>query len=324
MFGLNLTLFQKIEIAFILVVLGIAGVFLTLAFKPEHDMHVNVFNLPTRHHPLMSNLPVSATNPIDPKKDETVTVFGSQDGTLEITQFPNDPTQHPRFLWKPDVRHLDVKYMYYRDPFAAVDAIKDPFRHALAYATYNTVFKKSLGLLNSAAMGDDQKPKEAAAREAMLNQIKNTDNMANDGTFETKLLAEVMKALATYNAKPGDPSKDSAKANAAIKVLEAVSEYQGKVQSTKDGFIDKYMDTMDKMLSSDQKQKLIDAYKAYLASTQPSTQRGNGGRRAAAAPPAPARNGAGATTIPGRGNVTTNRGNRGAASRGAATVPAGG
>ncbi len=77
MFGIQLTLFQKLEVAFICIVLGVAG-FLgyKYLFQADFDRTIASFNLPIRHHPVMDTdgrgrqLQVTATNPADPKKDE--------------------------------------------------------------------------------------------------------------------------------------------------------------------------------------------------------------------------------------------------------------
>ena len=285
MFGINLTTMQKVEVAFIFVILGCAGFFIFQNTRPTFDHTVKTYPLTTRQHPVNDNpthdARVTATNPRDPKKDESVIVFSCADGKLEISQYPNDPTRHPALKWFPEKRQPGLVYQYYQDPLAPVDAINDPFRQALAYATYNKYYGgKALGLLNSTAMSEAQKPQEAEARKQMDNEISLIDAENDSGTYHPELMDQVMKALDIYNARTGDPERDTAKADLAHKVLQAVAVYEKRKQADKDQAIDRYMAAIDKLLTADQKQKLIDAYRA---ATHPAARGTPAGRRGAAA-----------------------------------------
>jgi hypothetical protein len=281
MFGINLTTMQKVEVALILIILGCAGFFVFRNFQPTFDHTVKTYPLATRQHPVNDNpghtARVGTTNPRDPKKDESVIEFACADGRLDISTFPNDPMRHMTFTWFPEKRQPGLVYQYYQDPMAPVDGIKDPFRQALARATYSKVhLGRTLGLLGSAAMSEAQLPQEAAARKQMDSEISVINADCDSGTFHPELMDQIVKALAAYDAKPGDPEKDTVKAVLAHKVLRAVADYRNRELSEKDQAIDAYMAAIDKLLTADQKQKVIDASKA---STRPAVRGAPASRR---------------------------------------------
>jgi len=236
------------------------------------DLTVNVFELPVRHQGVDDRARVSETNPIDPVKDERVIVFGCADGQLEISRTPNDPNRPMSLRWIPDPRHPDVPFLYYRDPLARVGLITDPFRRALAFATYNTVFRRSLGLLGKVGFTAEQAAKELALRQAMNAQIKEIDTSTGAGTFHPEMLAELSKVLDALLTQAGDPSTDKDKAQKARDVL-AVASKIGETQNYAKGqHIDAYMDAVEKLLTAEQKQALVKAYSEYVASTRPATR----------------------------------------------------
>jgi hypothetical protein len=312
MFGIELSLVQKLEIAFVCVVLGISGVFIFKSTQVPFDNAINAFTL-HRVHPGLDKdnqqrtAPVTATNPKDPKRDETVVVIAVSDGKLEITKYPNDPSKHLLLVWKPDRRQPGRVYQYYKDPMLRIDRFSDSFEHALAFAVYNQVYARNLGLLRNAAMTSEQVPQEAAAREQMNKEIQLVDAAVEGGTFEPSTLEKVARAMDEYDAKPGDTTKDKEKEDLARKLLDSATTYLEMIQGAKDKCIDKYMATMGKLLSAEQKEKFVEGYKSYVASTKPSTTPGR--TRGGALTPgrvttttAPAR---GATTTPARGGAAT-------------------
>jgi hypothetical protein len=319
MFGFQLTLLQKLEIAFVLVVLGVAGVFIFQAFRPEQDKFISV-NTFTKQHPKQDNpnqpLPVTATNPRDEKKDEKILQITTADGRFFISQYPNDPSRHMAFKWEPDTRHPGQEFQYYRSPMAGIDGYSDPFKKAIAFATYKKVYEvpRGLGLLGSAAMTDAQAKQEEEARKLMEAEITNVKSKLEEGTFQPVLLEEVFKAIKAYDATPGDPLKNKAKAKAARLILEAAVKYMAANQDEQDKAIDKYITAMDKLLAEDQKQKVITAYQAYVQRTTP-VNRGRGvpvggtpGGRTGVTPTPGARGTVTPTPTPGRGTATAPRG----------------
>jgi hypothetical protein len=307
MFGVELTTTQKLEAAFICVILGIAGVFIFRSVQPTFDTAINAFTI-HRIHPINDPngvLPVTTTNPRDPKKDETVTMISVADGKMEIITYPNNASKHLSLKWRPELRQPDLKPQYYQNPLAPVDHIKDPFLHALAYATYNQVYVRSLSLLRNAGMTSDQIPQEASARDQMNKEIKIIDAGVDTGTFHEELLDQVAKAMVAYDAKPGSPTDNKVKADLARKLLEAANEYFNAILTEKDKSIDKYMAVMDKLLTADQKQKFIDGYGNYIQSTKPSRGAARGRTGIVTTPP-PARSPAPARgAAPARGTAGT-------------------
>jgi hypothetical protein len=278
MFGIELTLLQKLEIAIVLIVLGVATVFIVKSMQPEKDSSINVSGF-TKQHPVADTpkhtAPVSATNPADPKKDENVLLISIADGRLLISQFPKDPSRHLAFKWEPDTHHPGQAFQYYRNPLNGIDNYSNPFKKALAFATYKKVYEVpgGLGLLGSANMSDTQAQQEKQARSVMDAEIALKQLGVEDGSFQPALLEQVVKALKAYDALPGSPMKDKAKAAAAWALLQAATKYLDANQDEQDKAIDGYVTALDKLLSSDQKQKVVAAYEQYLQ-RNPSAARG--------------------------------------------------
>jgi hypothetical protein len=321
MLGVQLTVTQKLEAALICVILGIAGVFVFRGVQPTFDTAINAFTFP-RVHPVndpSGQLPVTSTNPRDPKKDETVTMISVVDGKMEIVKYPNNSARHLTIKWKPELRYTDFKPQDPRDPLARVERIKDRFLHALAYAAYSQVYVRPLSLLRYANMTGDQIPKEAEARDRMNKEIKIIDADVDAGTFRSALLDEVAKAMDAYNAKPGAPTENKEKADLARKLLDAADAYLNAILDEKGKSIDTYMRVVDNLLTADQKEKFLEGYQNYLLSTRPS-RGGNRGRTGMANAPSPARNpAAGRSPAPARGGAPA----PGAApARGSASGPA--
>ena len=131
-----------------------------------------------------------------------------------------------------------------------------------AYATYNTVYKKSLGLLGSTNMSPDQMAKEADARKLMNDTITNIQSAADSGTRYSEQMGKVMSALEQYKNVKGDPKNDAPKAESARKVLLATSDYFVAIYKDKDTAHDRqvHLDVMEKLLSSElARQKPVDA-----------------------------------------------------------------
>jgi curved DNA-binding protein CbpA len=313
--GIELTTGQKIQVAVILLVLGVAGFFVFSNTRTHFDSSVNSYVKPIVYFDSQGRR-VSAKDPkAVPEKEETHTFFACNDGQVEIIEYKKDPSRHPQIVWHPDRRDTSKVFIYYLDPMAPVAKIKEPFRHALAYATYKQVFETPMGLLGSTSMNPDQTAREKAAREQMNAEMALIKAGIESGAYQRKLMDEVMKALAEYQAKPGDPMKDAAKAALARRVLEAIAAFDAKRLDDQYKHINKYMDVIEGMLEDGQKASLVAALDARLNPTA----RGPARRGPAASAPA----------ARGNTNAATRGGTRGAGGRGAATArgttaPAGG
>ncbi len=324
MIGIELTTGQKIQVAVILLVLGVAGYFVFKSTQPGFDTVINSW---VEIHKFAANgARITRQAPEDPTLQETHNYFASNDGKVDIVQYLNDPARHPKIVFQPETRITGKTYVYYQDPMAPVAKIKDPFRHALAYATYNQVYDRSLQLLGSTNMTPDQAAKEATARGTMNSEVAFIKTGIDTGTYQSKLMDAVMKALQNYLAKAGDPMKDQAKAGLARKVLEAAAAFESKRLQDTDKYIDDYMDVMEKLLDQTQKDALVAAVAARMS---PKTNNGQGRRGAAAgAGGGAATRGGAARGAAGRGGGRgTGPGGAGTGAAGAgraATAPAGG
>ncbi|HEY4328432.1 MAG TPA: hypothetical protein VGN88_01750, partial [Phycisphaerae bacterium] len=281
MLGIELTTGQKVQVGFIFMILAIAGYFVFKSTRPVFDTAVNSWTL-QRPHGKDPAKQISLANVADPKALEVVSGFGCADGRLEISQFPNaDPAKPAKFLWKEETRRPGMVYQYYQDPMAGMEKVSGAFRHALAYATYNTIYKRSLSLLSSTAMTPEQLTKESDTRKLMNDTITNIQSSADGGTRYQQQMAAVMSALDQYKNIKGDPRTDNPKAEGARKVLQATAEYFIAIYKDKDAAIDKYLDVMEKLLTPEQQQKLVDAVNVKM---NPPARAGRGQNR----PPAPA------------------------------------
>jgi hypothetical protein len=300
MLGIELTTGQKIQVALILVALGVAGFFVFKSTRPGFDSAINSWR--DIKHFAANHRPVTKAAPEDPKLEETQHVFTCTDGKIIIIEYKNDPDKHPKIEFQPDKRLGNHTFVYYQDPLAPVAKIKDPFRHALAYATYYLVYTnpQGMGLLASASMTPDQAAKEKNARETMLSEIAFIKTGIDSGTYQSPLMDAVMKALKVYEDTKGEPMKDPAKAALAKKVLEAIATFESTMYKDEYKQIDKYIDVMTELLNKTQKDEFVKEFERRTAPRTPATTRRN----------AP-------TGIP------TTRGGRGAV-RGGATNPAGG
>ncbi len=253
---------QKLQIAFIMIVLTAAGYFYYHNTRQEFDMSINSWS--TLIPKGKNTGAINAANPQDPEKLELLTSFGFSDGTLEIIQFPNaKPPKDPVIRLGPPHRGMAPQHQYVQDPLAPVASIHNSFRHALALATYHAVYQSSIGLLGSTDMTPDQRTKEADARTKMNASVKVVDQAAAAGSFHTDLVAKILAALKAYSAVNGDPLTDRTKADLARKVVQAGADYLNKEYAEKDKAIDTYMDLIAGMLSSDQQDKLIAAADKY-------------------------------------------------------------
>lgn len=319
MLAITLTTAQKFQVAFILAILSVAGYFVFQATRPEYDRAVDCQVFPRRFG-VNRNAPISARNPVDPKLEERVTQFECSDGRISIIEYVNDASKAPAIVFAPDRRSTGTAFQYYYDPMTIVDQIKDPTRHALAYAVYNMIYGKKLGLMDMLGLSTEQIAQAKDAQGKMEAANADTNKDIAGGAFRRDLLDKVMAALKTYNARSGDPKKDTAKADLARQVLTEAGNYLRQQYADKDQHIGVYMDSLAKVLTADQKQKLIDLVKQRTAprttgqtpvtrrgTTTMSSRAGGAGRvTTPVTPVTPTTMRGGTTTL--RGGATTQRG----------------
>ena len=85
---IELTSGQKLQIAVILITLGLASYFIFNNKQPVFDTAINSwFDL--RKFPIAANRPyrTKIKTPYDPKKEESVTIFGCADGKIEFIEW---------------------------------------------------------------------------------------------------------------------------------------------------------------------------------------------------------------------------------------------
>src|SRR5438105_4259497 len=101
---IELTNGQKLQIAFILLLLGAAGMMLFANSRPTFDDTVNSWTT-QRDTPVDGKQRFDKEkNPYDPKKHEDITTFACSDGQVDLIQTPNDPDKHMRIVFRPEKR----------------------------------------------------------------------------------------------------------------------------------------------------------------------------------------------------------------------------
>jgi predicted nucleic-acid-binding protein len=98
----------------------------------------------------------------------------------------------------------------------------------------------------------------------MENEHKVINARIDNGTFHPELMDKVMKAVAAYRAKGGDPQKDAAKAKLVRDVLTEASIFLKKEQDEKQKAIELYMKEISGILTADQKKLVAEAGQKYL------------------------------------------------------------
>lgn len=261
MLGLELTTSQKVQIAFVIVVLAISGVLFFTNTRPVPNTAVSAWVV-VRKFPVDPSKPMNRENPADPKKQTVVSVFGCYDGKLEICEYPNDPSRRPTIRWG-EIDKRRKNYIYWKDPIAPVKAITDPYKHAMALAAYNFANGRRLGLMDGAGLTPEQLAEEAKARKVMMDSLAVTKIQVGDGSFRQDLLKPVMAALEKYRGMSGDINKDVKKAEAARKVIDLAAAYLATVEEDRYKDIEKYIAAMNNILKAEQKTIIAKAGQAY-------------------------------------------------------------
>ncbi len=121
MFGIETTTGTKLQIGFVMLILGVAGFMLMRNSKKPVNDAVNAWKEPHQYY-----LAGGTNRQMDPKKAEIWNVFACVDGKLIIKEFTGDPTKAAFILWDVDTRRAP-DYVYYHDPLALAAKVKDPY-----------------------------------------------------------------------------------------------------------------------------------------------------------------------------------------------------
>jgi len=268
MLGINVELdsTKKLEIGIVVVVLCVIGYFVHQNWgywsgnQKNTTMTVWMVNRPVGVDP---KLQISKKNPVDPNTKVVATVFASYDGQLDIIDTTVGGNTKTTVRFKPDSKR--DKFNVWQNQWDKLETIKDPARRLVAFAGYTIAEKKRSPLTRAVDFTQEQRQTEFDARTQLKERILLLEDGAADGTYEPKVFAKLLKALEAYRALPGDPAKDSTKGAAAAKVMELGLDYVQKVQAGKTSEIEKYVDTVYKLLDADQKQKMAEALKTLAA-----------------------------------------------------------
>jgi hypothetical protein len=256
MLNIDLSTSQKLQIGFVVLVLGTAGYQLYNGMRAAPDSNVASWVEPRRVATDPSK-PISAKNPADPAKQGTATIFNCFDGRLEIAEYPPDSNLGIQIRFEPDKRR--TTFQHYKDPLATISSTRDGYKRALLMAAYSASLNRPLGVLTAAALTKDQLTAEKAARDLMLNEIVMFDQQARAGSLAPTLHKQLVEALDAFRKTPGDALKDKTKGASARKVIAAALAYMAAVQDKRMGAINKYVAAVDKVMQNDQKPKITAA-----------------------------------------------------------------
>lgn len=207
--------------------------------------------------------PLGPTNPADPSRAAVVTVFANHDGQLEIVETGPEDARRVGIKFKEDTGRTE--YNTYRNQWDKLAKVKDPARRVLTYSAYSFVERGGRSMLGWAQLSKEQAGAEREARVALKESLVYIHEGTTDGSFEQRSYKEVMKALADYRQREGDPMKDKVKGELANKVMEAGIRYSIKVQEAQLKEVEIYVDAVYALLKDEQKQKIGEAAKYFAA-----------------------------------------------------------
>ncbi|MCL2646985.1 MAG: hypothetical protein FWD61_08260 [Phycisphaerales bacterium] len=283
----DLTLGQKLQLGFLVVMFAIAGILAWRAMRPTRDMTVTSW-VENRQFGADPAKPISAANPLDPQRSCVVTIFACHDGHLEISELPEDPEAKPAFRFIPDtfIKSYDF-YGIDKTPTVHLRSISDPTRYAVALAAYNMTHFKSQNLgpsfIARAGLTIEQSKTERQLQRTMLQKIEQVQQEAKSGFYKTDLRDRAMTALMTYRTKDGDPTRDPSKAAVAWNVIDASMNFINAEFIEESQAIETYINGMMSLLTRDQKAKLAEAGK--LAQEKANGRSGVASLKLAAAKP---------------------------------------
>jgi hypothetical protein len=277
----EMTVGQKLQAAVICLALGVSAYLVFSNTRAHFDDTVNSWPA-SRQYPMDPKQRYDKTkNPYDPKKEEKLTVLACADGQVDFIEYPGDPEKPLKVVYRPDTRHAGKAFQYYHDPMLALAEIKDPYQHAMAYALYLQQYRPELYKNQGSVLGQvrpnitaEQLSKESKARDAMKATIGVTEALVANGNFHKEAFDPLLKTLKEFQANQKDIINDKAKQELARKLLTLASSYDMLVQQARAEAFDKYIATMEPVLTDEQKQSLIAVVAKREQKTPPAAGRG--------------------------------------------------
>ena len=99
----------------------------------------------------------------------------------------------------------------------------------------------------------------------MMQDIGAIDNSkVAAASFDGRLFQKILDEVAKYKSNTADPLKSTEKQKMAREIMAMGLQFVNEVDSAGDGVIDMYVNTVDKLLQSDQRQKLAEGAHDYL------------------------------------------------------------
>lgn len=125
-------------------------------------------------------MPLSPTNPLDPSKTATITIFACFDGRLAITEYPASRDLKASFDFTPDYRRKT--FTLFQDLLVKIEAIGDSYQRAMSYSAYRVMLGLSpVSLFKNIGFTNDQKKAEKNARDEMMNSVAVLENGVRPG-----------------------------------------------------------------------------------------------------------------------------------------------
>jgi hypothetical protein len=231
---------------------------------------------------------LSETNPEDPRRSFTITVFslGRHDGQLEFKEYPKRKTVDPDDTTRAEInfnhgaKEEKDSYQVFPPMMRIVIGNKDPVHRAIALSTVCTLYHNQnpklfsrLGLSMADMIAAGTKYKELKEGLALV------DSDVASGIVEPNEYAKVMAALDAFRALGTYDFKINPKATVEVKkVVDIALPYAKLVQDRKLALIDAWADEMTKVLNPPQKATAVKIGEEVLTMYW-NMQKANAGRR---------------------------------------------
>lgn len=266
MFGIELDWIKKTEIAFCTLFLAAAGFFVYRGMQTPPDANVTAW---VEDHSVAvdSRKPLSAENPLDPRRSHVTTIFANHDGRLEVTEYPAELNLKPLVKFRPDGRR--EAYNTFKSQWDKVEKISDPARRAIAFAAYLAADGRPQNLLYRAGLDRDQLTKARDYYKVMNDAVVLLDEDVKQGNVEATLQDKLIAALAAYREYEGDVTHDPKKAALAAKVMSVGMQFSSKLQEKRAEAIDRYVEQTYTLLNDEQRKNIASVGEVFALQALP-------------------------------------------------------
>ena len=286
MFGIELDLVKKLEIGFCVVVLGLATFFILNGTRKPEDNTVTAWmeTYVVTKNGLGRETP---TDPEDPVRTYTKTIFKIPDGQLEFKEYPKRITVNPDDKTRAEIvfRHVarddKDKYDCFPPLMRLVMEYKDPSKRAVAMACVASIFyEQNHGLVSRLGLSNTDLRDAAAKFDELKKAVKLVDDDVSSGIVESNQYEKVMAAYTKFRSYKSFDAKAMPELLVEAKnVMTIGMPYAKLVQDKKQALVDEYADFIVSKLNDSQKATAVKVGDEILKEFE-KVQHANAGRRA--------------------------------------------